>query len=187
MPLILWLKLKWVNMKHQNARWFLLVLTLVVTIFIVVLTFAQAVKTQEQVELLSPLASPVVNSQSEVANKVVNSPTPSPTPTPTTAPKSEYVGKASIYSRAGCLGCSENLLMANGQPLDDNALTVAFNDAPLGTQIKITNTHNGNEVTARVTDTGGFKRHGRIVDVTPAVAHTLALKTDQVVAIEVVR
>lgn len=184
MPLILWLKLKWVNMKRQNARWFLSVLTLVVTFFIVVLTIAQANKPQEPVELLSPLASPIVNSQVEIVAPIVS---PSPTPTPTPKPKSDFVGKASIYSRDGCLGCSENMIMANGQPLDDNALTVAFNDAPLGTTIKIKNTHNGNEVTARVTDTGGFKRHGRIVDVTPAVAHTLALKTDQVVAIEVVR
>lgn len=171
-------------MKLRKIR-VLSVLTSVIAVLTAVLTLALSAE-PEPVELLSPLASPIVNSQVEIVSPIVN-PTPTPTTIPTTKPKSQFVGKASIYSRNGCLGCSENMIMANGQPLDDNALTVAFNDAPLGTIVKITNTHNGNEVTARVTDTGGFKRHGRIVDVTPAVAHTLALKTDQTVNIEVIK
>ena len=77
--------------------------------------------------------------------------------------------------------------MANGQPLDDNALTVAFNLEPLGTKLEITNTATGKTVIAEVTDTGGFHRHGRIVDVVPAVAEALELKTDQVVSIEVLK
>ena len=89
-----------------------------------------------------------------------------------------WTGKVSHYSRAGCLGCSENLTMANGQPLDDDALTIAFNQAPLGTRLKLTNLDNGKSVIVTVTDTGGFERHGRIADLVPAVARALETKTD---------
>lgn len=82
-------------------------------------------------------------------------------------------GKASYYSRAGCLGCRADLLMANGQVLDDTKLTVAFNRSKLNTTIVITNQKNGKVVRARVTDTGGFERHGKIVDLSVATKNAL--------------
>lgn len=84
-----------------------------------------------------------------------------------------WTGIASWYSREGCIGCSENLHMANGQPLDDNALTVAFNRLPLGSKVLIRNLSNNMIVEATVTDTGGFERHGKIIDITPAVRDTI--------------
>ena len=63
--------------------------------------------------------------------------------------------------------------MANGQPLDDNALTVAFNRLPLGRQVRITNTKTKMTVIAVVTDTGGFERHNRIIDITPKVRDSI--------------
>lgn len=146
--------------------------------------------------LLSPLPSGQVGNESneDLPADIIATPSATPeieatpvTPKPVFMPRASYEGKASIYSRAGCLGCSPTLTMANGQPLDDNALTVAFNLEPLGTQLKITNTVTGKTVIAEVTDTGGFHRHGRIVDVVPAVANALELKTDQVVSIEVIK
>jgi len=83
-------------------------------------------------------------------------------------------GKASYYSRAGCLGCSDTLTMANGDILDDNALTVAYNRAPLNSMVKITNINNGKTIYAKVTDTGGFERHGRIIDLTIGTKEALA-------------
>ena len=80
-----------------------------------------------------------------------------------------WTGTASWYSREGCIGCSANLHMANGQPLDDDALTVAFNRLPLGRQVRVTNAESRMTVVATITDTGGFERHNRIIDVTPAV------------------
>jgi len=77
-------------------------------------------------------------------------------------------GKASYYSREGCLGCSPTMTMANGEPLDDSRLTVAYNDAPLNSYLTITNIKTGQSVVAKVTDTGGFKRHGKIIDLTIA-------------------
>lgn len=75
-----------------------------------------------------------------------------------------WLGKASYYTREKCIGCHPQRIMANGQPLDDAALTVAFNHAPLGTHLKITNTDNGQSIIAEVTDTGGFEKHGKIAD-----------------------
>lgn len=108
------------------------------------------------------------------------------TPTPTVAPLKTrtqtsnrvWVGKVSHYSRAGCLGCSPTLTMANGQPLDDNAMTIAFNWLPLNTQVRVTNLDNGKSVIATVTDTGGFNSLNRIADLVPAVANELGTKTD---------
>lgn len=90
--------------------------------------------------------------------------TPTPTQTPTPAPIKKYVGLASYYSEKNCLGCSASLTMANGQKLDDNNLTVAFNKAPLNSQVLIKNLKNGKKVVATVTDRGGFERHGKIID-----------------------
>jgi len=78
-------------------------------------------------------------------------------------------GIASYYSRSGCLGCSKTLTMANGQPLNDNAFTVAFNRLPLGSKVRVINAKTMMLVYATVTDRGGFERLGRIIDITPAV------------------
>lgn len=116
-------------------------------------------------------------------------PTPKPTELPkktekrvdsaTTSPKvGTWVGKVSHYSRAGCLGCSATLTMANGQPLNDEALTIAFNWLPMNTKVRLTNLDNGKTCEATVTDTGGFNKLGRIADLVPAVARALETKTD---------
>jgi len=83
-------------------------------------------------------------------------------------------GKASYYSTTGCLGCSKNLTMANGETLDDTKLTVAYNRAPLNSYVKIKNLDNQKEVTAKVTDTGGFEKYGKIIDLGLAVKNILA-------------
>jgi len=75
-----------------------------------------------------------------------------------------WEGEASYYSREGCIGCSPSLTMANGEPLDDSRLTVAFNRLPLNSYVEVRNKANGQSIVAKVTDTGGFERHGRIID-----------------------
>ena len=96
-----------------------------------------------------------------------------PCPTPTEVRGQVWKGTASWYSRDGCIGCSANLHMANGKPLDDNALTVAFNKLPLGRKVRVTNAESRMTVIAVVTDTGGFERHGRIIDITPKVRDSI--------------
>ena len=86
-----------------------------------------------------------------------------------------WTGEASYYSRKGCLGCSESLTMANGQPLDDSKLTVAFNKLPLGKMVRIINNATNDVVTAEITDTGGFERPGlnRIIDLSLATKNAI--------------
>jgi len=84
-----------------------------------------------------------------------------------------WKGQASYYSREGCIGCSESLTMANGQPLDDSKLTVAFNKLPLGKTVRIINNRTHDVVTAEITDTGGFESLGRIIDLSLATKNAI--------------
>ena len=96
--------------------------------------------------------------------------------TPTPKPRGQvWSGEASWYSREGCLGCSPNLIMANGEPLDDDKKTIAFNQLPLGTKVKVLNTENMWITDAVVADTGGFnaKPYNKVADLTKAVLRAL--------------
>jgi rare lipoprotein A (peptidoglycan hydrolase) len=81
-------------------------------------------------------------------------------------------GMASYYSRAGCLGCNPLFVMANGQVLDDNGLTMAIGADKVylvGHTARVTNLANGKSVNVRITDTGGFyqdKYGNRVADLT---------------------
>lgn len=99
-------------------------------------------------------------------------------------------GIASYYSRAGCLGCSKNMIMANGEPLDDTKLTIAMPTSVvrkyklLDTRVTVRNITTGDRVTAKVTDTGGFAKYGRIADLSLAVKR--AVRCGDLCDIEVV-
>lgn len=96
------------------------------------------------------------------------------------------VGLASYYSRSGCLGCSKTLTMANGEPLDDDKLTVAYNRTKLNTMVKITNLKTNMEVIAKVTDRGGFERHGKIIDLSVATKNAIGCGDVCKVKVEVI-
>lgn len=91
-------------------------------------------------------------------------------------------GEASYYSRAGCLGCDPFMIMANGQPLDDNALTMAIGADKkhlVGYQAKVTSLVTGKSVVVRITDTGGFyqeKYGSRVADLTIATKQAIGIK-----------
>lgn len=76
-------------------------------------------------------------------------------------PKNLWEGTASYYSVEGCLGCSTNRTMANGETLSDDAMTIAFNHLPLNTEVKVTNPQTKESVIAKVADRGGFNSKGR--------------------------
>lgn len=90
-------------------------------------------------------------------------------------------GEASYYSRAGCLGCSPNLTMANGQPLDDNALTMAIGADMkhlVGRTAKVTNLVTNQSTHVLITDTGGFyaeKYGSRVADLTIATKQAIGM------------
>lgn len=90
-------------------------------------------------------------------------------------------GEASYYSRAGCLGCSPALRMANGQPLDDNALTMAIGADKkhlVGHTARVTNLVTDQSVMVVITDTGGFyqaKYGHRVADLTIATKNAIGM------------
>jgi rare lipoprotein A (peptidoglycan hydrolase) len=84
-----------------------------------------------------------------------------------------WQGVASYYSISGCIGCRADRLMANGQPLSDNSLTIAFMRAPLNSTVRVTNLNNNVSVIARITDTGGFESLGKIADLTLGVKNAI--------------
>ena len=88
------------------------------------------------------------------------------------------VTEASWYSRKECCTPKNpDALMANGRPLDDNALTCASWDYPFGTQLKIHNLEGTKSVIVTVTDRGPAKRlynAGRKLDLSKAAFTALA-------------
>jgi rare lipoprotein A (peptidoglycan hydrolase) len=90
-------------------------------------------------------------------------------------------GEASYYSRAGCLGCNPLRIMANGQPLNDQALTMAIGanlKHLVGYRAKVTNINTGQSVDVLITDTGGFykeKYGSRVADLTIASKQAIGM------------
>jgi rare lipoprotein A len=64
--------------------------------------------------------------------------------------------------------------MANGQPFDMFASTIAHKDIPLGTKVLLENPETGQQVTATVTDRGPYIQ-GRDVDLSYKLAQRLSL------------
>ncbi len=91
-------------------------------------------------------------------------------------------GTASYYSKAGCLGCNPLFVMANGQVLDDNALTMAIGADKkhlVGYHARVTNLANGKSAIVRITDTGGFykaKYGNRVADLTIGTKEAIGMK-----------
>lgn len=121
------------------------------------------------------LVSPLVEVQAQTAPSATES---AAVATPTPQPQSNMLeGEASYYSKAGCLGCSPTLTMANGQTLDDEAYTLALTPELYRKYknqiVLIENTANGQKVAAQVTDSGGFAKYNRVADLSLATKQAL--------------
>src|SRR4051812_31290366 len=77
-------------------------------------------------------------------------------------------GVASHYGR------SSGSKTANGESLNEGALTAAHKSLPFGTKVRVTNTRNGKSVVVRINDRGPFVS-GRIIDLTPAGARAIGM------------
>ena len=55
-------------------------------------------------------------------------------------------------------------LTASGERYNKWAMTCASNSHKMGTRLKVTNKANGKSVIVKVNDTGGFKKYGRLLD-----------------------
>lgn len=78
-------------------------------------------------------------------------------------------GKASFY-------CCEfhGRMTACGQRFNQNAMTAASNSLPCGTKALVRNVQNGRSVQVTITDTGGFGKYGRILDLSRGAFARLA-------------
>jgi len=76
-------------------------------------------------------------------------------------------GKASFYAEA-----HQGKTMANGRPFNMHAMTAASNTLPLGSNARVT--AGKRSVVVKITDTGGFGKYGRIIDLSKAALAKLA-------------
>ncbi|MFW2178331.1 MULTISPECIES: septal ring lytic transglycosylase RlpA family protein [unclassified Moraxella] len=63
---------------------------------------------------------------------------------------------------------------ASGEVFNQYALTAASNVHKLGSKLKVTNKANGKSVIVRVTDTGGFGKYGRTLDLSKGAFSQIA-------------
>jgi rare lipoprotein A len=85
-------------------------------------------------------------------------------------------GKVSFYAHK-----FDGRKMADGQKFDPNAHVAASKALPLGTQAKVTNLATGKSTEVTVEDHGPFV-DGRVMDVSPRVAHEIGLDSHTGVA-----
>ena len=90
------------------------------------------------------------------------------------------VGVASYYARH-----FTGRRMANGQRFDPHSDTIAHRTLPFGTRVQVTNLNNGLTATGVVLDRGPWTR-GRIVDLSPRIAHNLDMIRSGIARVEVV-
>lgn len=129
----------------------------------------------------SAIAAPTT----ETVIQIVAAPTPALLAT-TKAPEKDRIlvleGVASYYSRQGCLGCNALRIMANGQPLNDKALTMAIGADKrhlVGASAKVTNLATGRSAVVKITDTGGFyaEKYGRrVADLSVATKEAIGMR-----------
>lgn len=147
-----------------------------------------AIQPRQQQELLSPIPE----GYTVQAYTAPTTPEPTTTPTPEPTPSTTlYEGKISYYSHEGCLGCHPEQLMGNGQPFDENAMTLAVPCEDVirtkgkpariryNTKVTVTNEDTGKTANATITDCGGFSKYNRIADLSKGLAEELGAKTDK--------
>ena len=76
---------------------------------------------------------------------------------------------------------------ASGEKFNQHALTAASNTHKLGSKLKVTNQANGKSVVVRVTDTGGFGKYGRTLDLSKGAFSKIANLSSGIAQVEVVR
>ena len=90
-----------------------------------------------------------------------------------------FNGKASWYGYDG----SGNETAA-GERYNPEGMTAAHRSLPLGTKVRVTNTHNGRSVVVRINDRGPYIR-GRIIDLSAAAARILGMMSSGVAQVRI--
>ena len=73
---------------------------------------------------------------------------------------------------------------ASGEVFNQNALTAAHRTLPFGTQVRVTNLNNGQQVVVRINDRGPFG-HGRVIDLSAAAASSIGLRASGVGRVQI--
>lgn len=73
---------------------------------------------------------------------------------------------------------------ASGEPFDQNGLTAAHRDLPLGSEVKVTNLANGRSITVEINDRGPYVK-GRVIDLSKAAARRLGMAEDGVAKVRI--
>jgi rare lipoprotein A len=66
---------------------------------------------------------------------------------------------------------------ASGERFDQNELTAAHRQLPLGAEVKVTNLENGRSITVQINDRGPYVG-GRVLDLSQAAAQRLGIVED---------
>lgn len=98
----------------------------------------------------------------------------------TAAEHRAQTGKASVYHRS-----LAGRPMADGTPLELDALLAASKTLPLGTKARVTDLRNGKSVIVEIRDRGPYVK-GRIIDLSPRAARELRIGKEGVVPVAVV-
>jgi rare lipoprotein A len=85
-------------------------------------------------------------------------------------------GTASVYT---------DQLTASGERMDPRAMTAAHRSLPFNTNVRVTNRRNGRSTVVRINDRGPYVS-GRVIDLSPAAAATIAMDGLAPVSLEVV-
>ncbi|EKV00978.1 rare lipoprotein A [Leptolyngbya sp. PCC 7375] len=106
-----------------------------------------------------------------------------PEPQQVAAIRSSYSGMASWYGPG-----FHGRMSASGESFNQYAMTAAHRTLPFGTQVRVTNLNNGQQVVVRINDRGPFSR-GRIIDLSAGAASAIGLQAAGVgpVQVEVLR
>ena len=89
-----------------------------------------------------------------------------------------FITEASYYTYTSCIKEGTSGICANGERMDDEALTAASWDYKFGTTLRVTNQCNGRSVLVRVNDRGPSKklyRKGRKIDLSLKAAKELKM------------
>jgi rare lipoprotein A len=73
---------------------------------------------------------------------------------------------------------------ASGEIFNQNAMTAAHRTLPFGTQVRVTNTNNGQSVVVRINDRGPYSG-GRVIDLSAAAARSLGMTRSGVAPVNI--